>query len=295
MLGSSVLDVAIGLIFVFLLLSLICSAANELIEMVLKKRAKDLEKGIAELIGDPTKTTAFLKAIYDHGLVNGLFRGEYKPGSRKLPSYIPAQNFALAVMQVKEQWTAVPETGGVATLLPANIKTAFDALEKTAGGDAKKLQDSIEAWYNSAMDRVSGWYKRRSQAFILVMGLAIAYLVNADCIQIVQRLSSDTSLRQGVVALAQAAAKDPQSGTKPVDVIKDDIRTLDALGLPVGWSNNARPPLTLQHVLGWILTALAVSLGAPFWFDMLNKIMVVRSTVKPDEKSGKEGSKDKKK
>lgn len=294
MLGSSVLDVAIGLIFVFLLLSLICSAANELIEMVLKKRAKDLEKGIAELIGDPTKTTAFLKAIYDHGLVNGLFQGEYKPGSRKLPSYIPAQNFALAVMQVKEQWTAVPETGGVATLLPANIKTAFDALEKTAGSDAKKLQDGIEAWYNSAMDRVSGWYKRRSQAFILVMGLAIAYLVNADCIQIVQRLSSDASLRQGVVAFAQATAKNPQPGTKSVDDIKVAIKTLDALGLPVGWSNNARPSDPLQHVLGWILTALAVSLGAPFWFDMLNKIMVVRSTVKPDEKSGKEGSKDKK-
>jgi hypothetical protein len=295
MLGSSVLDVAIGLVFVFLLLSLICSAANELIEMMLKKRARDLEKGIAELIGDPKKTTEFLKAIYDHGLVNGLFRGDYKPGSRKLPSYIPAQNFALAVMQVKEQWTAVPEAGGGANLLPANIKTAFDALEKTAGGDAKKFQDGIEAWYNSAMDRVSGWYKRRSQAFILVMGLAVAYLVNADCIQIVQRLSSDASLRQGVVALAQAAAKDPQPGTKPVDVIKDDIKTLDALGLPVGWSDNARPPHTLQHLLGWILTALAVSLGAPFWFDMLNKIMVVRSTVKPDEKSGKEGSKDKKK
>jgi hypothetical protein len=294
MFGSTVFDVAIGLIFVFLLLSLICSAANELIEMVLKKRARNLEKGIAELIGDPTTTKEFLTAIYQHGLVNSLYRGEYKPGSRELPSYIPAQNFALAVMQVKEQWTAIPAGGGAAKLLPENIKTAFAALEKNAAGDAKKLQESIEGWYNSAMDRVSGWYKRRSQSFILVMGLAIAFLVNADCIQIVQRLSSDTSLRQSVVALAQAAAKDPQSNGKPVEVIKDDIKTLDALGLPVGWSDGKRPEVTLQHVLGWILTALAVSLGAPFWFDMLNKIMVVRSTVKPNEKSGKEGSKDKK-
>jgi hypothetical protein len=49
------------------------------------------------------------------------------------------------------------------------------------------------------------------------------------------------------------------------------------------------------HWLGWLLTALAVSLGAPFWFDMLNKIIVVRSTVKPHEKSREEGSKDAKK
>lgn len=285
---------AIGLIFVFLLLSLICSAANELIEMVLKKRAKDLEKGIAELIGDPANTKEFLKEIYQHGLVNGLYRGEYKPGSGKLPSYIPAQNFALAVMEVAQQWTAVPAAGGAVKLLPANIRTAFDAMEKTAAGDAKKFQQGVEGWYNSAMDRVSGWYKRRSQGFILVMGFVIAILVNTDCIQIVQRLSSDASLRQGVVALAQATARDPQSGAKPVEVIKDDIKTLDALGLPIGRSNTEGPLFTWEHLFGWVLTALAVSLGAPFWFDMLNKIMVVRSTVKPDEKSGKEGTKDKK-
>ena len=294
MFGSSVLDVAIGLVFVVLLLSLICSAANELIEMVLKKRAKDLEKGIAELIGDPAKTKEFLKDIYTHGLVNGLYRGDYKPGSGKLPSYIPAQNFALAVMAVRDQWTAAHAAGDAAKDLPANVKTAFDAIEKTAAGDAKKFQAGVEGWYNSAMDRVSGWYKRRSQAFILLMGFVIAVLVNADSIQIVQRLSSDTSLRQGVVALAQAAAKDPQSIPTPVDLIKDNIKTLDALGLPIGRSESQGWKFTCENLFGWILTALAVSLGAPFWFDMLNKIMVVRSTVKPDEKSGKEGTKDKK-
>jgi hypothetical protein len=46
------------------------------------------------------------------------------------------------------------------------------------------------------------------------------------------------------------------------------------------------------HVFGWLLTALAISLGAPFWFDMLNKFIVVRSTVKPKEKSPEEKSKD---
>jgi hypothetical protein len=44
-------------------------------------------------------------------------------------------------------------------------------------------------------------------------------------------------------------------------------------------------------VLGWLVTALALSLGAPFWFDMLNKFMVVRSTIKPKEKSPDEPSK----
>jgi hypothetical protein len=45
-------------------------------------------------------------------------------------------------------------------------------------------------------------------------------------------------------------------------------------------------------LLGWLITALAVMLGAPFWFDVLNKFMVIRSTVKPREKSQEEGSED---
>lgn len=44
-------------------------------------------------------------------------------------------------------------------------------------------------------------------------------------------------------------------------------------------------------IFGLALTATAASLGAPFWFDLLNKFIVVRSTVKPHEKSQEEPSK----
>jgi hypothetical protein len=49
---------------------------------------------------------------------------------------------------------------------------------------------------------------------------------------------------------------------------------------------------SISSLPGWLLTALAISLGAPFWFDLLNKIMVIRSTVKPHEKSPEEASED---
>jgi hypothetical protein len=76
-------------------------------------------------------------------------------------------------------------------------------------------------------------------------------------------------------------------------VIKSNLAELNALGLPIGLhKTDLDPPMVLRHLPGWLLTALAVSLGAPFWFDLLNKFMVVRSTVKPDEKSGQEASKD---
>jgi hypothetical protein len=323
MFGSNVFDIAIGLVFVFLLLRLVCSAANELLELVLKKRAGDLERGIAELLGTKVKGSQFLKDIYDHGLINSLYRGDYSTTWWwKLPAYIPARNFALAIQDVYTAWTAARKAApdGVAPgatdptkaslpAIPVNVHSAIKALTQEAAGDAKKLQDGIENWYNSSMDRVSGWYKRRSQMFIFVMGATVAIAVNADCIEIAKRLSNDASLRQSVVAMAEAAAKkDPTKGdsTKPLDDIKDNIKTLDGLGLPIGWPPPDADPIThivpslsdrftyafSQHWLGWLLTALAVSLGAPFWFDMLNKIIVVRSTVKPHEKSKEESSKD---
>jgi hypothetical protein len=297
MFNSNVLDVAIGLGFLFLLLSLICSAASELLEGLLKQRAKNLETGIAELIGDPKKDTGFLKAIYTHGLINGLYRGDYEPGSGRLPSYIPAQNFALALLSVKDTWTS-SDSAAAAKVLPANVKTAFAAFEMTAGTDLKKLQLNVETWYNNAMDRVSGWYKRRTQYILLALGLAVAAGINADCIGIAQRLSNDMSLRQGVVAMAEATAKNPQTmatGKKSMDQIRESIGSLDSLGLPIGWQLKTAKTDSggwVQRILGWILTAMAISLGAPFWFDMLNKLIVVRSTVKPHEKSREEGSKD---
>lgn len=293
MFNSSVIDVAIGLVFVFLLLSLICSAANEILESFLKQRASNLERGIKELVGQDD--TNFIEKLYNHGLINSLYRGKYKSTPRwmfwkkaDLPSYIPARNFALALLDMRHS----------AAELPENIKSALEACERNAGTDAAKLQRNIEDWFNSSMDRVSGWYKRYSQRIVLVMALIVAVLVNADCIQIAKRLSTNAILRQSVGALADSATTKADASMSPVDRIKTDLKTLDDIGLPLGWAHpQGQAPVKFgdalsEHWLGWLLTALAVSLGAPFWFDVLNKIIVIRSTVKPAEKSGPEASKD---
>jgi hypothetical protein len=293
MFGSNILDVVVGLVSLFLLLSLICSAANELIEGMLKKRCQDLEKGIKEIVGTEAPGD-FVSKIYNHGLVNALFRGEYgSTPKRQLPSYIPARNFALALISiVKDTDRAV---------LPKNIKTALDSFEQSAANDAAQLQKSVEDWYNSAMDRVSGWYKRRTQVIIFVLGCILAICANADCVKYAQRLSKDSSLRQSAVAFAEATAKKDVSKDdriEPIDKIKTEIESLDGIGLPIGWDKRYAHTIRggldaiYDHGIGWLLTAIAISLGAPFWFDTLNKLMVIRSTVKPHEKSKEESSKD---
>jgi hypothetical protein len=301
MFNSNIIDVAIGLVFIFLLLSLICSAAHEIIEAFMKARAANLERGIQELAGNNSQE--FVSSLYDHGLINSLYKGRYAPMAKgffrrlfqryihgpDLPSYIPSKNFALAVIDLKNTGAALPQ----------NIKDAIQAFERVAGQDAAQLQRHLEEWYNTAMDRVSGWYKRRSQWIVLALGLLTAVAVNADCIAIAKRLSTDSNLRQSVEHMAEGAAKtNPATDTRtPIDRIKADLASLDGIGLPLSRDYSLKDPRALwtatrMHWAGWLITALAVSLGAPFWFDMLNKIMVVRSTVKPSEKSGDEASKD---
>jgi len=367
MFGSSVLDIAIGLVFMYLLLSLICTAVQEGLEGWLKVRAVDLERGIRELLQDQDGT-GLTTELYDHPLINGLFRGDYapakqlsgKPGgpSRRLrlgtdlPSYIPSANFALALLDIaargpistntknqqNKQGQALPGGQAAASPQPASQQSVADSnapildlnqVRKsiasinnrpvqralltaidTATGDLAKAQVSVEAWYNSAMDRVSGWYKRRTQLVLFALGLIVAIAANANSFTVAEGLSRDKSLRDAVVAEAQATASRP---TAPAANAHEQVADLDKLRLPIGWSDveflapwdekfaagkycvPQRPcsasyywlTYVILPILGWLMTAIALSLGAPFWFDVLNKIMRVRSTVKPKEKGPK--------
>jgi hypothetical protein len=406
MFGSSIVDVAIGLIFVYLLLSLICSAANETIERFSKKRAKDLERGLTEMLGNG----GLVKSLYEHPLISSLFPDPYKAGAANLPSYIPARNFALALMDIACPPSAQGRSGAAgstgaglagstgvglndianklpnlrATLvandqLPPDVKKALVTCVDAASEDPKKVRENIEEWFDSSMDRVSGWYKRRSQLIVLVIGLVLSILLNVDTLAIVRTLSTDKAMRDSLVAAAQEYAKNnpapsvvpPSASTasspgKPASVpapsasadqspkskpsptarprataatspggaalptvspaphsepasatsgtadpcvadknspecrVQQNLAAIQKLGLPIGWTRAEGDPRSiyisfpgwLLRIIGWLVTALALSLGAPFWFDMLNKFIVVRSTVKPKEKSGEEKSKD---
>ena len=307
MFGSEMLDVAIGMIFIYLLLSLICSALNELIERSLKNRAKDLEAGLRELLNDPTGSD-LVRKVYEHGMVNSLFKGDYDASARdksNLPSYIPSRNFAIAILGI-----LVPENspaGSLASFRDAvgkiensKVKNALTAMLTLAGEDIDKFRESIEGWFNSTMDRVSGWYKRRSQLIIFTLGLAAAGVMNVNSISIANDLWVHKAQRDAMVSAAQGyLGNHPlKDGPTGLDTgLKANIDEFRSYALPIGWNVIPVPnwrswvAFGFLSLLGWFITACAVSLGAPFWFDMLNKIIIVRSTIKPHEKSPEEHSK----
>lgn len=330
MFGSTILEVAIGLLFVYLLLSLLCSAVAEYIEAKFNNRAKYLKQGITLLLNDTAGGGVDLAAqLYAHGLV----RPFYRDGT-KLPSYIPARTFALALWNIAstaaEDASSGAEGSGaagvtvdlkavraaVATKLPnRELRTALLTLIDEAQGDIEKARRNIEEWYDGMMDRVSGWYKRRTTVLMLLLGFIVAAVVNADTINIANTLARDGALRSSLVAAAEQRIRTPlpttTTGRTPEEADAEATSNLrsahdavNALGLPIGWTmatasnkdDRRRVPDTFGDfflkLVGILVTGFAISQGAPFWFDVLNKFMVVRSTVKPAEKSGEQPSKD---
>ena len=303
MLGSAILDTAIGAAFVFLLLSLIASAAREAIEVWMRSRAGHLEAGIRGLLNQGG-VKGLAEDFYQHPLVASL----YDPAKAKdRPSYIPARNFALALLDMaargrglKDQKAAVATSTtisldsvrqGVQAIQNVAVQRAILTAVDSAEGSLGTAQRNLEEWYDSTMDRVSGAYKRQTQKLLLLLGFGLAASANVDAIAVVRHLYRDGAVREVVVQQATSFVAQSADSAPSIAALQERI---DSLPLPLGWAARSRPVgfEWITMLLGWGVTALAVSLGAPFWFDLLNKFMVIRSTVKPKEKSPEEGSED---
>jgi hypothetical protein len=325
MFGSVILEVAIGIIFLYILISIICTALREGIETLLKTRAAYLERGIRELLHD-REALNIARSFYEHPMISSLYASDYTPGKnvktpsildtgKDLPSYIPSKNFALALMDIAARGAKNNEATSDANSVEmsvdsirANIlniqnvyvqRAMLTALD-SAQGDLSRMQQNLERWFDSSMDRVSGWYKRSTQWMLFVIGLIAAVGLNVNTITIADYLFRNEDARKLIVDRAATASKDSSFTQISYNNAKAE---LDSIKLPIGWNNgiNAAPDNNQTPgfwnsfaipILGWLLTAVAASLGAPFWFDLLNKMMVIRGTVKPAEKSGEEGSED---
>ena len=318
MFGSLMLDVAIGMALVYLLLSFVAAAVREGVESLLKERAAFLRRGISELLRDESLTTD----LFNHPQVSALYRGTYEQAkaAKQLPSYIPSRNFALALMDIavrgRDANSEIESGAGSAPLSIAAIRQNVSRIGNPgvqrvvlsaidlSGGNFERAQKGIESWFDSAMDRVSGWYKHRTQRILIVTGVIVAIVANVDTIRIAHKLYNDPGQRQLAVAMAGSIVSEPQPGqtTPPATAVAQSaradslagvmLRRLDALELPIGWPDREFARAWYMRIIGWLITGFAISFGAPFWFDLLNRMMVIRSTVKPHEKSPEESSED---
>ncbi|MEH2116480.1 hypothetical protein [Nostoc sp.] len=152
--------------------------------------------------------------------------------------------------------------------------------------EINQFKNEVETWFDRSMDRASGVYKRNAKGVAILIGISIAVLTNTDTFHLVSRLSQDSVIRSTIV----------QSATQRIDYIKDlegrkEIETLLVnASIPIGWQNidqqfeqNSGNFLLIRSwqvfrlICGWLISGLAIAMRAPFWFDILNKVINVRN------------------
>ena len=317
--GFQALDVAIGLAFLYFVFSLLASGLNEAISSVFALRARFLERGLRSMLEQPGRGSEALDKVVNHPLVRSLVRDadkvgdtrelkrRWKPWRQPLPSYLPSRTFSLALLdtlappddardrrdalQRLRTTLAEPKSDAV-KLLPDDARKTLESLVVDAGRDRDQLRISIENWFDDTMDRVSGWYRRRVAIILFFVGLLVAGAFNVDSWQLANTLWNNESVRSAVVAQAQKQAE------KPLGKAAKDVSDVEQLKLPIGWKGQeskttkqgdrdprAFPRTPGQYVgkaLGLLVSAIALSLGAPFWFDLLNRLTRLRATGPPE-------------
>jgi hypothetical protein len=260
MFDSIVLDVVIGLVFIYLLHSLLASIVQEIIATNLGLRAKVLEKAILRMLQDEKPSTRFaarflswkrllfpgdnLKnspiacAFYNHGLIKYLAEDKW----HRKPAYMTAKNFSKVMIDLLRGYDAkvgddfrvridaMLAIGKIDQSTPSKPNQQYSLDEGTlvylrslwadSQGDVEKFKTSLENWFDDTMARASGWYKRYVQLLLFAIGFTMAVVFNIDTLQIVDKLSKDPELRAQLVQHADKYLKDNTYLKAEIDSMK---------------------------------------------------------------------------
>jgi hypothetical protein len=322
MFNSTIFDVIIGLVSVFLAISLAASAITEAVSTALALRAGTLLKGIEQLLNDPG-LTGLAHDVYGHALVNPLGNGKTAKGDKpaQTPSYIDSRHFAIALIDSIEASAAkamdversiikavdsepanqAPTLAQSIEKIPDDqIKSALAALYRRADGKAADFQKEVARWFDAAMDRVSGNYKRSTKWITFIIGLTAAVVLNADPVHVAEVIWQRPVVSAEVEKIVPPAAPDSSQAAAKATAFLQEI---DSVGPLLGWTNqsldawsgvwgNATAGFSggLDHrawriaslmLAGWLITAGATLFGAPFWFDILKGVVNLRGTGQP--------------
>lgn len=264
MLGSTVLEVAVGLSFCFGSVALIVATLQEALSSIFRLRANTLLAGIKTMLNDPD-FTQLAQAVYAHPLVNPHGGGEADLKSR--PSYIEPAHFAIALMDgIQKDGPATWEALGTAieAIPDPQVQRMMQGLYKRAG-NLQQFQRLVASWFDNAMERMSGAYKRKQLLISFLLSLLLAIFLNIDSIHLFRTLWLHPALAAHINGAPGAL----------------DQATVEALmTLPIGWERF--PPVLgpdfMLQLSGWLVTACTTLFGAPFWFDMLQRAVQMRGT-----------------
>ena len=332
---DAILEVAIGLVFSWLILSVATMEVQNIIGKLFNTRAKFLEQSILDMFRDEKD---IVEEFYNHPAIKALYRkGAF--GRLKKPDYIPNPIFAEAALDIFVNLGVDDENASgdrvsiekimnrinvidqenpdlaytIRRVLPNFDGTETFAKYQQAEAKAIEFKTNAENWFDTSMTSASFWYKEKAQTVAFFIGLVLALLINVDTISITEQLWREPTLRQSLIAQAQTAEVGEEINS--VSALEDKYKEL---ALPVGWTTepadsiadcgwipgrNVQPGImklgqcemltalpAMNDGWGWVakffgllFSAVAAMQGAPFWYDMLRKLLHIGGKSKKND------------
>lgn len=309
-------DVAIGVVLLFLIMSLLASAVVETVGGFFHRRSKNLWDTIDLLLGktetgegddarklvdriyrqpfvtkliQPKAQSLYPKEVNEGRTTPGLrsYKSTLDPNARRRrfhgPQDIAPRVFAKAFIEAVQPGgnveADVDRLKAEIAKLPDPVSTPMGALLTDVSDDFVAARTRIEEWYETHMKSVSIWYRKQTRYFLFAAGLVIAVAGNVDAVGAAKTLYRDQSVRESVLAQAATIGRaecDAAAGANAqVDCLRNEFS--GAVDLPIGWADvDGSAGAWILRSLGWVLVAGGVTLGAPFWFDLLRRALAHR-------------------
>ncbi len=341
---DAILEVAIGLVFAWLVLSIGTMQVQDWVSQLFSWRSKSLEQAILDMFRNEKP---LVDQFYDHPFIKELCKFDKNGKLIKKPDYIPNEVFGQVAFEVlmnagKPADAPSPAPGAMSfDVMAAEVDSAKKSVNpelartmdrlfpgmgqptdsgavsfglgetfQDIGQKAQEYRKNVENWFDKVMNQSSSWYKENAKKWALGIGIALALLFNVDTINIANALWREPTLRDTIVA--QASASQPGVNTP---TLGETSEYLEALALPVGWTSVPAEDAAacnsfitsegrfafksagecrlltnvpkandiwgwLVKLLGLVISGGAAMQGAPFWFDILKKLVNIRPQPK---------------
>lgn len=280
-----ILEVAIGLVFVYYVMGSIVSTISQVIMESLETRGLALEKYLKLIVGEKNLSDLTnmpqiksLRPIRYASWWNVFGSGTVEKRVEKIPaSTLVDAFFDLTGLTGKYQTTGDELIASISQLPDSEGKKAMLAWAQKGVTNVNDLRSRTTDYFNGLLGQAAATFKANARSIVIIMSIVTTLLFGTDSIQLAKDLWADSALRAAANAQAAAAAQQGQSTD-----LTALLNQLGVLSIKIGWWQNQNIPVQTSTV-GWIqfillkftgllITAVAVSQGSSFWYDLLKKL-----------------------
>ncbi len=284
-----VAEVLIGLVLVYYVLGVVVSTITQIINESLETRGQALQKYLRQIAGDKLVDLTSLpqiQALRPIRYVN--WWNVFGAGTEeKLVEKIPAGTlvdafFDISGLSCKPQFTG-EELAATLNLLPdSDGKRAMLQWVQQGITDITDLRAHASDYFTGLLVQAAATFKARARSLVIILSLVVTLLLGTDTIQLARDLWTDSGLRALASAQANLVASQPNAQGN-VSQVSDLVNSLGAYSLRIGWWQADALPAAGSTAIQWVtfavlkllglaITAVAVSQGSSFWYDLLRKM-----------------------